>query len=123
MKKPHEWLAHHLKLQKDLKALKKKIDPASGMTVQVHRGPVAEEDNEEDVRHPSLTVEMCSMDLMTRVLDLMIESSRESMVLWESSARKDMKDTLVVMRDLKELRELENTPEKEINQQGRPKTT
>jgi hypothetical protein len=90
--------AHYLKQRLDtikkLQTLKQRVDPASGMTISVRRGPLSQEDPPEEIQ-----LEAC--DNLTETLDLLIDSQVKSLRRWQKTATNDISELQNALVDAK----------------------
>lgn len=88
--KPYELLFNRFANIEKLKKLKKDVDPASGMSVQIRRGVLSDRCEEEDDRELREWVQLETAEHMDAILDLLIATQVKSLGVWERAAREDI---------------------------------
>jgi hypothetical protein len=62
-----------------LRKIRKDMDPASGVSVSIRRGPVRDDPDEDDRSRPWVTVEITDLAIATEVLDAAIDAANKSL--------------------------------------------
>ena len=86
---------------KALRRLQKDVDPASGMSVCVRRGVLANQDEDDAERRPWIQMELA--DHMDAILELAIDAQMKSLKMFKGSAVREIAELNRVMVEAQSL--------------------
>ena len=93
MNTPHEMLMKRIASIIALRNLRNVMDPASGVTLTLRRGPIKDEENEDPLyssKKDWLAVESAEMPLMEEIIDRLIVSEDKSATFWAKRVKEDI---------------------------------
>lgn len=94
-------IARRIQNIKALRKLQKEVDPASGMSVCVRRGVLADRDEDDPERRPWIQMEL--VDHMGAILELAIDAQVQSLKMFKGSASREIAELNRAVTDAKGL--------------------